>query len=152
MLWLFCFSLWDLKKWYQRTFLDRHCGQIFFIFADLFLEMKIFGEEKRGMRNYRKFWYIYLQNFHKKVIYLISSQKNTQFEKKNHSKRSLGSQDIEVLKFAIFRVSSTDDGAIFFYLCSSWRPNFPKQITNLSSSHNFIQFQKTKSAEMESGK
>jgi hypothetical protein len=42
----------------------------------------------------------------------------------------------------IFRVFSMDGGAIFFYLCRIWRPNFPKQITYLSSSHNFTQFQK----------
>jgi hypothetical protein len=83
---------------------------------------------------------------------MSSSHKNTQFEKKNHPKRSPGSQDIEVLKSAIFRVFSADGGTICFYFCSSWRPNFLKQITDLSSSHNFTQFQKKKSAETESGK
>jgi hypothetical protein len=34
---------------------------------------------------------------------MSSSQKNTQVEKKNHLKRSPGSQDIEVLKSAIFQ-------------------------------------------------
>jgi hypothetical protein len=30
-------------KWYQSTFLGRHCGQIFFIFAKKFSEKKIEG-------------------------------------------------------------------------------------------------------------
>jgi hypothetical protein len=47
---------------------------------------------------------------------MSSSQKNTQVEKKNRLKRSPGSQDIEVLKFAIFKVFSTDDGANFFFI------------------------------------
>jgi hypothetical protein len=38
-----CISIQVLNKWYQSTFLGRHCGQIFFIFADFF-----FGEEKEG--------------------------------------------------------------------------------------------------------
>jgi hypothetical protein len=50
---------------------------------------------------------------------MISSQKNTQFEKTNRPKRSPGSQDIEVLKSAIFRVFSADSGVIFFFFCSS---------------------------------
>jgi hypothetical protein len=49
---------------------------------------------------------------------MSSSQKNTQFEKKNHPERSPKSQDIAVLKSAIFRVFSADGGAICFYLCS----------------------------------
>jgi hypothetical protein len=41
--------------------------------------------------------------FHKRVVYLTYSHKNTQFEKKNRPKRSPGSQDIEVLKSANFQ-------------------------------------------------
>jgi hypothetical protein len=37
------------------------------------------------------------------VVYLISSQKNTQFEKTNRLKRSPEGQDIEVLKSANFQ-------------------------------------------------
>jgi hypothetical protein len=66
-----------LNKWYQSTFLGRHCGQIFFIFADFFSEKK-----KRGSRHSRNFWYIFVKNLQKQVVYLISSQKNTQVEKK----------------------------------------------------------------------
>jgi hypothetical protein len=29
-----------LNKWYQSTFLGKHCGQIFFIFADFFFQKK----------------------------------------------------------------------------------------------------------------
>jgi hypothetical protein len=41
-------------------------------------------------------------------------------QKKNRSKRSPGSENIEVLKSAIFRVFSTDDGVFFilFYFIS----------------------------------
>jgi hypothetical protein len=69
----------------------------------LFLQIFFFGEEKRGPRHSRSFWYIYVQNLQKRVVYLSSSQKNTQFEKKNRPKRSPGSQDIEVLKSANFQ-------------------------------------------------
>jgi hypothetical protein len=142
-----CRSIQVLNKWYQSTFLGRHCGQIFFIFADFF-----FGEEKRGPRHSRNFWYISVQNLQKQVVYLSSSQKNTQVEKQNRLKRSLGSQDIEVLKSAIFQGFFRGRRRDFFYFCSIWRPNLPKKITYLSSSHNFTQLKKNKSAETESGK
>jgi hypothetical protein len=35
-----------------------------------------------------------------------------------------------------------DGDVICFYLCSSRRLNFLKKITDMSSSHNFTQFQK----------
>jgi hypothetical protein len=95
---IFCIQYLVLNKWYQSTFLGRHCGQIFFIFADFF-----FGEEKRGPRHSRTFRYISVQNLQKQVVYLSSSQKNTQVEKKNRPKRSPEGQDIEVLKSAIFQ-------------------------------------------------
>jgi hypothetical protein len=69
----------------------------------LFLQIFFFGAEKRGPRHSQKFWYIYVKNFQKRVLYLSSSQKNTQFEKKNHPKRSPEGEDIEVLKSAIFQ-------------------------------------------------
>jgi hypothetical protein len=69
----------------------------------LFLQIFFFGEKKRGPRHSRSFWYIYVQNLQKMVVYLSSSQKNTQVKKKNRPKRSPGSQDIEVLKSAIFQ-------------------------------------------------
>jgi hypothetical protein len=78
--------------------LGKHCGEIFFIFADFF-----FGEEKRGPRHSRSFQYIYVQNLQKRVVDLSPSQKNTQFEKTNHLKWSPGSQDIEVLKSTHFQ-------------------------------------------------
>jgi hypothetical protein len=93
-----CRSIQVLNKWYQSTFLGRSCGQLFFIFADFF-----FGEEKRGPRHSRHFQYISVQNLQKRVVYLSSSQKNTQFKKKNRPKRSPEGQDIEVLKSAIFQ-------------------------------------------------
>ena len=40
-----CRSIQFLNKWYQSTFLGRHCGKIFFIFADLFSEKKKEGRE-----------------------------------------------------------------------------------------------------------
>jgi hypothetical protein len=78
--------------------LGIHCGEIFFIFADFF-----FGEEKRGPRHSRHFQYIFVHNLQKRVVYLSSSQKNTQVKKKNRPKRSPEGQDIEVLKSAIFQ-------------------------------------------------
>jgi hypothetical protein len=92
----------------------------------LFLQIFFFGEEKRGPRHSRHFQYISVQNLQKRVVYLSSSQKNTQVEKKNHPKRSPEGQDIEVLKSAIFQGFSADGGAIYFYFCNIWRPNLPK--------------------------
>jgi hypothetical protein len=69
----------------------------------LFLQIFFFGEEKRGPQHSRHFPYIFVKNLQKMVVYLISSQKNTQFEKKNHPKQSPEGQDIEVLKSAIFQ-------------------------------------------------
>ena len=43
-----------------------------------------------------------MKKLQKGVVYLSSSHKNTQVENKNRLKRSSGSQDIEVLKSAIF--------------------------------------------------
>jgi hypothetical protein len=73
-------------------------GKYFLFFADLF-----FGEEKRGSQHSRFVFYISVKNLKKQVVYLSSSQKNTQVEKTNHPKWSLGSQDIEVLKYANFQ-------------------------------------------------
>jgi hypothetical protein len=92
----------------------------------LFLQIFFFGEEKRGPRHSRNFQYISVKNLQKRVVYLSSSQKNTQVEKTNHPKWSPEGQDIEVLKSAIFQGFSVDGGAICFYLCSIWRPNLPK--------------------------
>jgi hypothetical protein len=77
LFWLFFIQSLVLNKWYQSTFLGIHCGQIFFIFAVFF-----FGEEKRGPRHSINFWYIYVKNLQKPVVDMISSQKNTQVEKK----------------------------------------------------------------------
>jgi hypothetical protein len=88
---IFCIQYLVLNKWYQSTFLGRHCGQIFFIFADFF-----FGEEKRGPRHSKTFWYISMKNLQKQVVYLSSSHKNTQFEKKNRPKWS---PEVKILKF-----------------------------------------------------
>jgi hypothetical protein len=87
-----------LNKWYQSTFQGRSCGQLF-----LFLQIFFFGEEKRGPRHSRHFQYISVKNLQKRVVYLSSSQKNTQVKKKNRPKRSPEGQDIEVLKSAIFQ-------------------------------------------------
>jgi hypothetical protein len=92
----------------------------------LFLQIFFFGEEKRGPRHSRHFQYISVKNLQKRVVYLSSSQKNTQFKKKNRPKRSPEGQDIEVLNLQFFRVFSADGGAIYLYFCSIWRPNLPK--------------------------
>ena len=68
-----------------------------------FYRFFFFREEKRGPRHSINFQYIYVHHLQKHVLDLISSQKNTQFEKQNRPKQSPGSQDIEVLKSAIFQ-------------------------------------------------
>jgi hypothetical protein len=56
----------------------------------LFLQIFFFGEEKRGPRHSRNFWYISVKNLQKQVVYLSSSQKNTQVEKKKSSETESG--------------------------------------------------------------
>jgi hypothetical protein len=56
-----------LNKWYQSTFLGRSCGQLLFIFADIFF----FGEE--GARHSRHFQYIFVQNLQKRVVVMSFS-------------------------------------------------------------------------------
>jgi uncharacterized membrane protein YbaN (DUF454 family) len=72
------------------------------IVGKYFLFLQFFFWEKRGPRHSRYFWYNSVKKFQKMVVDLSFSQKKTQFEKKNRQKRSPGSQDIEVLKSAIF--------------------------------------------------
>jgi hypothetical protein len=48
-------GIWFLTSGIRALSLGKHCGQIFFIFADFF-----FGAEKRGPRHSRRFWYIYV--------------------------------------------------------------------------------------------
>jgi hypothetical protein len=92
----------------------------------LFLQIFFFRRRKKRAATFQTFSVYFVQNLQKRVVYLSSSQKNTQFKKKNRPKRSPEGQDIEVLKSAIFRVFSADGGAICFYFCSIWRPNLPK--------------------------
>jgi hypothetical protein len=73
------------------------------LWANIFYFCRFFfKEEKRGPQNSRHFQYIFVQNLKKRVVYLSSSQKNIQSEKKNHPKWSPEGQDIEVLKSANF--------------------------------------------------
>jgi hypothetical protein len=140
-LYIFCgdfvFILWILTSGIRSLSLVDIVGKYFY-FCRFF-----FGEEKKRAATFQIFSVYFYEKFVKKVVYLSSSQKNTQVEKKNRLIQSPISQDIEVLKSAIFRIFSTDGGTILFYLCSSWRSNLPKQITDMISSHNFTQFQKT---------
>jgi hypothetical protein len=53
-------GIWFLTIGIRALSLGRHCGQIFFIFADFF-----FGVEKRGQRHSRSFQYIFVQNLQK---------------------------------------------------------------------------------------
>jgi hypothetical protein len=62
-----------------------------------------FSEQKKEGRDIPEFLVYFMKNLQKMVVYLISSQKNTQVEKKNHPKRSPEGQDIEVLKSANFQ-------------------------------------------------
>jgi hypothetical protein len=99
LLWYFVFRYLVLNKWYQSTFLGRKCGQIFLFFADLF-----FRKKKKRVATFQTIYIGFGENFQKMVVYLSSSQKNTQVKKKNRLKRSPGSQVICILKSAIFRV------------------------------------------------
>jgi hypothetical protein len=92
-----CRSIWFLTSGIRALSLAGVVGNYF-----LFLQIFFFGE-KRGPRHSRHFQYISVQNLQKRVVYLSSSQKNTQFKKKNRPKRSPEGQDIEVLKSAIFQ-------------------------------------------------
>ena len=87
----FVFSLWFLTSGIRALSLGRHNGKIFFIFADFF-----FRSRKKGPRHSRSFHYISVKNLQKRVVYLISSQKNTQFEKKIVRN---GVQEVKILKF-----------------------------------------------------
>jgi hypothetical protein len=141
-LWIYCDILysviWFLTSGIRALSLADIVGKYFLFFVDVF-----FREEKKGPRHSRNFQYIYVKNLQKLVVDLSSSQKNTQFEKTNCQKRSPRSQDIEVLKSAIFQGFFCGRQCNFFiYFCSSWRPNFLKKITYLSYSHNVTQFQK----------
>jgi hypothetical protein len=61
-LWIYCdilySGIWFLTSGIRALSLARHCGQIFFIFADFF-----FGEEKRGPRNSQKFSVYFCEKF-----------------------------------------------------------------------------------------
>jgi hypothetical protein len=57
----FVFSIQVLKNWYQIIFLGWSCGQLFFIFADLFFSEK----KKRGPRHSRHFQYISVKKMQK---------------------------------------------------------------------------------------
>jgi hypothetical protein len=65
--------------------LGRHCGKIFFIFADFF-----FRRRKKRAATFSKFLVYFCEKFVEKGLYLISSQKNTQFEKKKSSETESG--------------------------------------------------------------
>jgi hypothetical protein len=108
-LWIYCVfsicgdyigrSIWFLTSGIRALSLAGVVGNYF-----LFLQIFFFGEEKRGPRHSRHFQYISVQNLQKRVVYLSSSQKNTQVKKKkNRPKRSPEGQDIEVLKSANFQ-------------------------------------------------
>ena len=98
LLWYFLFRYLVLNKWYQSTFLGQTLWANIFYFYRFF-----FGEEKKGSRHFRKFQYIFVNNLQKRVVYMISSQKNTQVKKRIRLKRSSEGQDIKVLKSAIFQ-------------------------------------------------
>jgi hypothetical protein len=63
--------------------------------------------------------YICVKKLQKWVVDMILSHKNTQLKKKNCLKQSLGSKDINILKYAIFRVFSMDGHTIFLIFVAS---------------------------------
>jgi hypothetical protein len=107
----FVFRYLVLNKWYQRTFQGRSCGQLFFIFADFF-----FQRRKKRAATFQTFSIYLCAKFYKMVVYMSSSQKNTQFKKKNRPKHSPEGQDIEVLKSAIFQGFFLRTAARFIFI------------------------------------
>ena len=116
-----------------------------FLFLRIYLFI-YFRSRKKGRRHSRSFRYIFVKILHKRVVYLSSSHKNTQFEKTNRPKRSPEGKDIEVLKSAIiqgffhirrcdlFFVSVVYGGRIFSNKLYIWvpltiSPNFKKKIS-----------------------
>jgi hypothetical protein len=83
-----------LTKWYQRTFLGRKCGQIFF-FADLF-----FRKKKRAA-TFQMISVVLVQNLKKMVVNLSSSQKNTKVKKKKKKSSETESGKSSYLHFKI---------------------------------------------------
>jgi hypothetical protein len=78
-----------------------------------------FSKKKKEGREIPEFLVYLCEKFVEKVVYLSSSHKNTQVEKKNRLKRSPGSQDIEVLKSVNFQGFFHGRRHDFFsYLCS----------------------------------
>ena len=134
-----------LNKWYQSTFLGRSCGQLLFIFADIFFP-------RRGPRHSRHFQYISVKKLQKRVVYLSSSHKNTQFEKKNRLKQSPGSQDIEVLKSAIFQGFFYGRRRDLFLFLLHLEAEFAQINYKSEFSSQFHPISKKKSAETESRK
>jgi hypothetical protein len=88
-LWIYCdilySGLWFLTIGIRALSLARVVGNYF-----LFLQIFFFGEEKRGPQNFRHFQYISVKNLQKRVVYLSSSQKNTQVKKKKSSETESG--------------------------------------------------------------
>ena len=85
-------------NWYQSTLLGQRREDLFSLFAEFF-----FREEKEGGAFQVHIWRFMSWIWKKKIGYLNSSQKNTQFQKNNHPKRSQGSEVIIILNSTIFR-------------------------------------------------
>jgi hypothetical protein len=110
LLWFFCIQYLVLNKWYQSTFLGQTLWANIFYFCRFF-----FRRRKKRAATFSKFSVYLHKNLQKRVVYLSSSQKNTQFKKKNRPKRSPGSQDIEVLKSANFQGFFRRTATRFFF-------------------------------------
>jgi transposase len=70
---------------------------MFSLFAEFFL-----GKKKKAA-HFRFRYKVLRVEFGKKIVYLNSSRKNTQFQKTNQPKRSLGSKVMSILNSTVFQ-------------------------------------------------
>jgi hypothetical protein len=70
---------------------------------NFWLFLQIFSKEKRGRRTSGSDLKLFEHNFSKQIGYLNSSQKNTQFQKKNQPKWSSGSEVMNILNSTVFQ-------------------------------------------------
>ena len=61
LLWFFCIQSLVLNNWYHSTFLGRSCGQLFFIFADFFVQRR-----KKRVATFQTFSVYFCEKFAEK--------------------------------------------------------------------------------------
>ena len=87
-----------LNNWYQSTLLGQRREDLFSLFVEIFL-----GKKKRAAY-FRFIYQVLWAEFGKKIGYLNSSRKNTQFQKPNQPKQSSRSKVMSILNSIVFQV------------------------------------------------